>query len=206
MRLPVPYSILVFCCFLSASLRAQDHYDPARALSNEELLLKKDPTNRVFTKAGQRYLALDVSPFWGGFHRHRFFPGDDMRFRLKDESIKFNETLASVSDSTFSIVIINDVLERMEYREIPLTQVHRIKVFRRIPWVTEGAFLLPLAGLIYIGADFFNKGIDDQRFTTDRQTLAVGGALVGTGIICYKLSFSSLRINKNNRLKVLQTY
>ena len=203
---PLITYILLFSPLLSLPVCAQDHYDPARALSSEQLFLKGTPGNRVFTKPDQRYLALDASPFLGGFRRHRFFPGDDIRFRLKDESIKFNETLAAVGDSTFSIVIINEVLERMEYREIPLAQVQRIKVSRRIPWVTEGAFLLPLAGLIYIGADFFNRGIDDQRFTTDRQTLAVGGALIGTGFVCYKLSFSSIKINKNNRLKVLQTY
>jgi hypothetical protein len=94
----------------------------------------------------------------------------------------------------------------MEYREVPFEMMKSIRTSRRIPWVTEGAFMLPLAGLVYIGADFFNKGIDGQRFTTDRQSLLVGGAIMATGLLCYKLSFSTIRLKRNGRLKVLKTY
>jgi hypothetical protein len=66
--------------------------------------------------------------------------------------------------------------------------------------------MLPLAGLIFVAADFINPGMDGQRFTTDSQAVAIGGAFVGTGLICYKLSFTNPRIRRNNRLKVLQTY
>jgi hypothetical protein len=201
-----------FClvCYLIVALGggtwAQDHYIPSKALSSEELFLKEHQTQKIFTRAGERYLAVDATNFFGSFHRYRFFPGETIRFRTVGASTPYNEEIYSVTDSSFTFVFINEAAGRLETREILLKSIRKVKTFRRIPWVTDGAVLLPLAGLVYIGADFFNKGIDGQRFTTDIQTMAVGGGLMLTGLICYKLSFSSLRINRHNRLKVLKTY
>lgn len=199
------FLVVAILAFRSSSV-AQDHYDPAKALTSEELFLKNNENKRVFTKAGQRYLILDASPLVGAFHRYRYFPGDPIRFRIKGESTRYNEEIYSVSDSSFTFLLVNQAARRMESREISLKEINRIKTFRRIPWVTEGSILLPLAGLVYIGADFFNRGIDGQRFTTDTPTLIVGGALAATGFLCYKLSFSSVKINGRNHIKVLQTY
>jgi hypothetical protein len=185
---------------------AQDHYDPAKTLSSEELFLKKTSTNRIISQPGQKYLVLDASPWLGGFHRYRFFPGDNMRFRMKNETIRFNETIASIADSSFTIGVINEAASRMDYQSILLKEVRLLKVQRNIPFVTQAAPLLPLAGLIFIAADFFNKGTDNKRFTTDGSALAVGGAFMAGGFVCYKMSFSSLKINSKNKLKVLETY
>jgi hypothetical protein len=185
---------------------AQDNYDPKKALSSEELFLKQGNDNRVIGAPGQKYLVLDASPNLGGFHRYRYFPGDNIKFRMKNESIRFNETIASVSDSSFSIAVINEALAQMTYQEIPLKEIKLIKTSRRIPFISQAAPLLPLAGLIYIGADFFNKGVDNKRYTTDASSLVVGGAFMVTGLICYKLTFSTLKINGKNKLKVLETY
>lgn len=197
---------LILLSLSPVDLYAQDHYDPAKALSSEELFLKQTENRRAFTKAGERYLILDSSPLLGGFHRYHFFPGDEVRFKINNHSGYFNEEIYSVSDSSFTFAFVNEAAGRMEYREVGLNMIKKIKTFRRIPWVTEGAFMLPIAGLVYIGADFFNKGIDGQRFTTDKQALIVGGAIMGSGFLCYKLSFSAFKINRNNRLKVLKTY
>ncbi|WP_138477692.1 hypothetical protein [Dyadobacter bucti] len=185
---------------------AQDHYDPKKALSGEELFLKQSNTSRIIATPGQKYLVLDASPVIGGFHRYRFFPGDNIKFRMENETIRFNETIASVSDSSFSIAIINEAVNRMDYQEILLKDVRLMKVSRRIPFISQLAPILPLAGLIYIGADFFNRGVDNKRFTTDSSSLIVGGALMAAGFVCYKLTFSSLKINGRNKLKVLETY
>lgn len=185
---------------------AQDHYDPKKALSGEELFLKQSNTNRIIATPGQKYLVLDASPVIGGFHRYRFFPGDNIKFRMQNETIRFNETIASVTDSSFSIAIINEAVNRMDYQEILLKDVRLMKVSRRIPFISQLAPILPLAGLIYIGADFFNRGVDNKRFTTDSSSLIVGGALMAAGFVCYKLTFSSLKINGRNKLKVLETY
>lgn len=200
------YILLLFLLSIPQLTLAQDHYDPAKALSSEGLFLKKNGDKRIFTKTGENYLILDTTPLLGRFHRYRYFPGDLIRFRLKSESTRFSEEIHTVSDSSFNYVLVNSLAQSVEYPEIQLGELRSLKTERRIPWVTEGSFMLPLAGLVYIGADFFNKGIDGQRYTTDRQSLIVGGALIATGLVCYKVSFSSIKINKNNRVRVLQTY
>lgn len=195
--------IFVVC---PAQSRAQDHYDPAKALSSEELFLKQNNNKRVFTKAGERYLVLDFAPTFGTFRRFRYFPGDEIRYKVKGISQRFRKEIYTITDSSFTFSYVNELERRMETEEILLGDIRKLKAFRRIPWVTEGSVLLPLAGLIFIGADFFNKGIDDKRFTTDAQAIAIGGALAATGFICYKLSFSSVKINGHNRIKILKTY
>ena len=199
---------VIVILLVTGSLQAwsQDHYDAKKALSSEELFLKQGNTSRVIATPGQKYLVLDASPMIGGFHRYRFFPGDNIKFRMHNETIRFNETIASVSDSSFSIAIINEAVGRMDYQEILLKDIRLMKVSRRIPFVSQAAVLLPLAGLIYIGADFFNKGVDNKRYTTDGSTFVVGGALMVTGLFCYKMTFASLKINHKNKLKVLETY
>ena len=200
--------LIIFILFAFGSVPAwsQDHYDPKNALSSEELFLKQSGDNRVIGAPGQKYLVLDASPTLGGFHRYRFFPGDNIKFRMNNETIRFNETIASVNDSSFTIGVVNEAVGRMDYQEILLKDIRLMKVSRRIPFVSQAAVLLPLAGLIYIGADFFNKGVDNKRYTTDGSTFVVGGALMVTGLFCYKMTFASLKMNHRNKLKVLETY
>ena len=197
-------TLFLFVCKTLAL--GQDHYDRAKALSSEELFLKSNPSNRIITQPGQKYLVLDSSPILGSFHRYRFFPGDAIKFRMKNETIKFNEPIAEIKDHSISIAIINEAAVRMDYQEIPLSEIKLVKTYRRIPFISQMAPLFPLAGLIYVGADFFNPGIDNKRFTTDGSTIAIGGAFVVAGLISYKLTFSTLKINNRNKLKILKTY
>lgn len=197
--------LLLFTLSTNAAF-AQDHYDPAKALSSEELFLKQQQNSRAFTKPGERYLVLDASPMLGSFHRFRYFTGDQIRFSAKGLSGKQRKEVYTITDSSFTFAYVDEAARSMKSREVLLKDVRRIKTYRRIPWVTEGAVLLPLAGLIFIGADFFNKGIDDKRFTTDTQALVVGGVLAATGFVCYKLSFASVRVNGRNRVKIMKTY
>lgn len=168
--------------------------------------MKQSGNNRAFTKAGERFLALDFVPTFGTFRRFRYFPGDNIRYKVKGSSQHFSKEIYTITDSSFTFSYVNERERRMETKEILLVDIRKIKAYRRIPWVTEGSVLLPLAGLVFIGADFFNKGIDGVRFTTDAQALAIGGALAATGFICYKFSFPSVKINSRNRIKVLKTY
>lgn len=204
MRQLLPIVVLLFLGNLNAW--SQDHYDPKKALSSEELFLKQGTASRVIATPGQKYLVLDASPVIGGFHRYRFFPGDNIKFRMKNETIRFNEPVATVTDSSFTIGILNEAVGRMDYQEIKLRDVNLVKVSKKIPFISQLAPILPLAGLIYIGADFFNKGVDNKRFTTDTSSLVVGGTMIAGGFICYKLTFASLKINSRNKLKVLETY
>ncbi|WP_025762277.1 hypothetical protein [Dyadobacter tibetensis] len=192
--------------FLSFQANGQDHYDRAKVLSSEEIFVKDKPSNRIIAQPNQKYLVLDASPILGFFHRHRYFPGDLIKFRMKNETIRFNEPIAAITDSSLSIAIINEAAVRMDYQEIPLKEIKYVKTHKNIPFISQAAPLFPLVGLIYIGADFFNPGIDNKRFTTDAGAIAVGGAFIAAGFISYKLTFTTVRINGRNKLKVLETY
>jgi hypothetical protein len=199
-------TIFILALLACQATKAQDHYDPTKTLSSEELLLKKEASNRVFTQAGQRYLVMDANPIMGSPLRVRFFTGDNIKFKVRGKAGYISESIAEMTDSTFSIAVIKQAEQRMYFQPILFTQVRRVKKHRRIPWVSEGAILLPLAGVIYAAADFVNPGVDGKRWTTDTGAAWVSGSLFAAGFICYKFSFPSYKIGERNRLKTLQTY
>ena len=190
--------------FISSFARSQDVYNRQKALTSEELFFKQNANKNISGNAGHKYLALDAAPRVGKFRRYRFFPGDVVRFRMNNENIRFRSSIVSISDTSFTIA--NEVTGKMDYREIMLKDVRLIKVSKRIPFITEASYYFPIAGLLYIGADFINKGADDKRFTTDASAFIVGGTLMAAGFVCYKLSFASIQINDRNKLKVLESY
>lgn len=198
--------ICVLFVWMIASISAwsQDAHDRKKALTSEALFLRNQGNKNISGSAGQKYLALDAAPRVGRFRRYRFFPGDQIKFRMNNEKIRFKSTIASISDSSFTIT--NEATGKMDLREIRLKEISMVKVSRRIPFVTEASYYFPIAGLLYIGADFINKGVDDKRFTTDGSAFIVGGALMAAGIVCYKLSSATIRINDRNKLKVMETY
>lgn len=190
--------------FINSSVRSQDAYDSTKALTSEALFLRQNGNKNITGIPGQKYLTLNSSPRIGKFHRYRFFPGDQVKFRMHHENIRFKSAIVSISDSSFTIT--NEATGKMDYREIMLKDVRLIKVSKRIPFVTEASYYFPIAGLLYIGADFVNRGEDDKRFTTDASAFIVGGALMAAGFVCYKLSFASIQLNDRNKLKVMETY
>ena len=65
--------------------RSQDRYEPRKALTSEELFFKQNGNQKSRGNAGQKFLALDYSPLMGGFRRYRFFPGDKIKFRMRNK-------------------------------------------------------------------------------------------------------------------------
>lgn len=189
---------------IHSAVWSQDAYDRTKALTSEELFFKQNGNKNMTGAAGQKYLTLDSSPRIGKFRRYRFFTGDQIKFRMQNEKIRFKSAIVGITDSSFTIA--NEASGIMDYREIMLKNVRLIKISKRIPFVSEAAYYFPIAGLLYIGADFVNKGTDDKHFTTDASAFIVGGALMAAGFVCYKLSFTALKINERNKLKVMETY
>lgn len=153
-----------------------------------------------------RYLALDVSGPFGGFHRYRFQEGDRFSFRVQTDKYHYREPIYAVTDTSFSVSMMNEVMNRPDFPEFRFNDVDKIYLTRRIPFVSAGAVMLPLAGLVFIVADFVNpKSLDGYsgRFSFDRRSLVPGGALMALGGVCYKLSFPRYTVNKNHRLRVL---
>ena len=182
--------VLLFSLVFTFGSRAQsDPATPAQAIA-----------------APVKYLALDVSGPFGGFHRYRFQEGDRFSFRARTDRERYHELLYAVTDTSFSLSMMNEVMNRPDVLAFQLGDVQRVYVNRRIPFVSAGAIMLPLAGLVFIVADFVNPKAGDGksgRFVFDSRSLIPGGALIALGGLCYKLSAPRYTVNKNHRLRVL---
>ncbi len=170
---------------------------PRDTLTTEQLLQRKGTAYSAQLRPS-RYLALDVNHALGGFRRYRFFAGDEMHFKARDET--YREELYDVSDSTFTILMANEVMNRDEPVTFRLDEVQKVLLHRRIPFVTAAGTIFPIAGGVYLLADIVNQ----RGFYSN--TLPVVGALILSGIVFHVISNPHVRISKNHRLKVLRTY
>lgn len=149
-----------------------------------------------------RYLALDVYGLTG-FHRYRYQEGSEISF--KAGGTRYKAPVAFVTDTSFSIYVRNEIMDRTEPLTIPFADVDRVYRRNHIPFITELGVVLPIAGVTYTIADFVNpKTLDGRsgRFQFDPQTLIPAGSMIMVGAIFYKLSHPSYRVGKRNRLRV----
>ena len=170
---------------------------PRDTLTTEQLLQRKGTAYTALLRPS-RYLALDVNHTLGGFHRYRFFQGDEIHFKAGGQ--KHREQLYDITDSTFSVLMANEVMNRDEPVTFRFADVQRFYLHRRIPFVTAAGNVFPIAGAVYLIADVVNQ----RGFYTN--TLPVVGSLVLSGVLFHILSNPHVRLNKNHRLKVLRTY
>ncbi|WP_080238907.1 hypothetical protein [Spirosoma rigui] len=184
--------------FLTLSFFASLAYaQPRDTLTTEQLLQRRGTAYSALIRPS-RYLALDVNHALGGFHRYRFFEGDEIHFKAGGK--KYREQLYDVTDSTFTVLMANEVMNRDEPVTFRFTDIQRFYLHRRIPFVTAAGSLFPIAGGVYLIADIVNQ----QGFYAN--TLPVVGTLLGSGILFHLISNPRVKLNKNHRLKVLRTY
>ncbi|KAB7730928.1 hypothetical protein F5984_08830 [Rudanella paleaurantiibacter] len=148
-----------------------------------------------------RYMALDVRGLTG-FARYRYQVGDEIRLRAKGD--RWEGPVSAVTDSTFDILVLNEIMDRTENLTIRFRDVDRIYRRKQIPFVTQLGVILPVAGVIYAAADFVNpKTLDGRtgRFLFDKQVLIPSGAMIVAGGIFYKISRPVYRVGKRNRLR-----
>jgi hypothetical protein len=161
-----------------------------------EQLRSKGQAGRVY------YLALDTYKI-GKVLRHRYFVGDEIVFWTKNQRKKNKEVIRSVTDSSFTFAHYNDISEELDITEIKLQDIRKIRVYRRIPWVTQGAYMLPIAGAVFIFTD--TVVYDRQRFQInfDPKGWLIGGGIAALGVLCSRASFPKHRVGKRHRLKTL---
>jgi hypothetical protein len=169
-------------------------------------LPRADTAKRLVPK--QRYLALDHYGLLGTFRRYRVQPGQPFAFRNHSERQKYRYELMSVSDTAFTIAFQNELYDQAQPLSFPLADVRTIYMKKDIPFVNQGAYVLPAAALVFLIADFVNpRTLDGQgRFLFDRRALVPAGLLAAGGLLCYKLSYRKFTIGNRNTLKVLWTY
>ncbi len=160
-----------------------------------------DSLNRPRT----HYLALDVQGLFKT-RRYRYYVGEPMRFRARGE--RYNALLYAVTDSTFSILQTNEVMNRSEAINFRPGEVQTIYRSRRIAWLTAGSVAFPIAGLTYIIADYVNPRdlAGNGRYIFDPHSLIPGGALIALGAAGYALSRPHYTLNKKHQLRILWVY
>lgn len=186
------FIILIFTCLSSYAIA-----QPQDTLTTEQLLQRRGTSYQALIRPS-RYLALDVNHVLGGFRRYRFFVGDELHFKAGGE--KYREQLYDVTDSTFSVLMANPIMNRDEPVTFRFNDVQLVYLNRRIPFITAAGTLFPIAGGVYLLADVVNN----RGFYSN--TLPVVGTLVLSGVLFHIISNPHIRINKNHRLKVLRTY
>ncbi|QHW01393.1 hypothetical protein GJR95_20600 [Spirosoma endbachense] len=183
--------------FLAALFSHFSVAQPTDTLTTEQLLQRKGTAYSALIRPS-RYLALDVNHALGGFRRYRFFEGDELHFKARGE--KFREELYAVTDTSFTILMANEVMNRDEPVTFRFDEVQKIMLHRRIPFVTAAGTIFPLAGGVYLIADVVNNR------QLNANVLPVTGAFILSGILFHWLSNPHIKINRNHRLKVLRTY
>ncbi|MCP1382323.1 hypothetical protein [Runella salmonicolor] len=173
-------------------------------LSDRELFLKQNPRYQTYLQTEGRYLVLDVYGM-GKIKRHRFYAGDELLFKIKGQRKKIRENITSVSDSSFTFTQFNEILNEHIHTEVKLRDVRKIKIYRRIPWVTQGAYMLPVAGGIFLISDtFIYRGGLEFGLQFTPESALIGGGIASLGILCKQLSFPTYRVGNRHRLHVLR--
>jgi len=190
LRLPL-FLVLLLAGSFSALAQPRD------TLTTEQLLQRRGGKYAALLRPSH-YLALDVNHTLGRFHRYRFFVGDEIRFRARGE--RYREQLYDVTDSTFTILLANESMNRDEPVTFRVSDVEKMIISRRIPFVTIAGPILPLAGGVYLLASVVNNR------ALSKDILPVSGGLALAGVIFSRMSNPRYRINQNHRLRVLQTY
>lgn len=195
LRYPRLHLPLILILLLTGSITAIAQ--PRDTLTTEQLLQRRGGKYAALLRPSH-YLALDVNHTLGGFHRYRFFVGDEIRFRARGE--RYREQLYDVTDSTFTILLANEIMNRDEPVTFRVSEVEKLIISRRIPFLTIAGPVLPLAGGVYLLASVVNnKGLT-------KDILPVSGGLALAGAIFSRMSNPRYRINQNHRLRVLRTY
>ena len=195
------HHLLITAVFLFFVQSVQAQSD---TLSVDSLMIKQKSPYVAYLKPGQKYLTLDVTGGLGGFRRHRYFPNEEIKFRYKGR--KYRETLYAVTDSTLILILEDPNTFLDEAVHFRIDQIEKVYVNRQIPFITQGTYLFPIAGTLFFIADVVNVSRDRKTLTADPRALKAPAVMIALGALCYKVSFPRYKINKNHRLKVMETY
>ena len=189
----------LFCVFLVLFLVLKIAAQEV-VLDSKSLLIKQNPAFKAYLEGDGRFLALDTYRM-GFIKRHRFFVGDNLTFKVRGYRGKIKEKITAITDTSFSFSAFNEIANEFDHTEIPIRNVKKVRLYRRIPWITQGAVSFPIAGLLFSMSDLFSFREGTFR---DPKALLIGGGLVALGGVSWKLSHPSYRIGKRHRLKVFR--
>lgn len=189
-------SILFFIILVASSFVFAQDFHKREAISVEELIYRQDPNRAktIFNKG--RYLVLENLR---SNSRTRFYEGDLLRFKTKDDFV-FEDDIYSISDSSFVITSLNEVTNRYEYVEIKLKEVERI--YKR-PKKKIKINLLTFAPVGYLFIEWAAWNV--PPLSNKKLPLAIGLSLAQPLIGVISNQFRSRKITENYRLRIFQS-
>lgn len=193
--LQLKYIVFFTILVVNSPVFAQD-FHKRDALSVEELIYRQDPNRAkaMFNKG--RYLVLENLR---NNSRNRFYEGDLLRFKTKDDFV-FEDDIYSISDSSFVITSLNEVTNRYEYVEIKLNEIERI--YKR-PKKKIKVNLLTFAPVGYLFIEW--AAWRTPPLSNSKLPLAIGLSLAQPFIGVISNQFRSRRITENYRLRIFQS-
>lgn len=189
------YALILLLVVCSKSL-AQDFHQ-RQADSVEELLYKKDRNKALALFNKEKFLVVENLR---AKQRNRFYVGDLLRFRTKDDFVFENE-IYQVKDSSFVITALNETTNRYEYVEIKLNEVTRI--YKRpkrkigIGWQT----LSPFGYLVFEWAAWGVSPLQNNKWP-----IAAALTVAQPLFTIVSNQFRSRKITENYRLRVFQSF
>ncbi|MBA4849859.1 hypothetical protein [Emticicia sp. BO119] len=190
------YYLLLFFIGLTFSCFSQDVHQ-REAQSVEDLLYKKDPTKARSMFSKDRYLVLEKVR---SGRRTKFYKGDVFRFKTKDDMI-YEDNLYDITDSSFVITSLNEVMNRYEYVEIKIKDVKRIYKHPKRPIRFGIANFSPFA---YILIEWVAWNVDP--ITNPKLALAAGLTAASPLFTVLQNVLRSKKLTENYRLRVFQSF
>jgi hypothetical protein len=189
-------SILFFTILVASSFVFAQDFHKREAISVEELIYRQDPNRAktIFNKG--RYLVLENLR---NNSRTRFYEGDLLRFKTKDDFV-FEDDIYSISDSSFVVTSLNEVTNRYEYVEIKLNEVERI--YKR-PKKKIKINLLTFVPVGYLVIEWVAWNV--SPLSNKKLPLAIGLSLAQPLIGVISNQFRSRKITENYRLRIFKS-
>lgn len=190
------YYILILFLVVCSAAFAQD-FHLRQADSVEELLYKKDRNKALALFNKEKFLVVENLRL---NQRNRYYVGDLLRFRTKDDFV-FEDEIYEVKDSSFVVTALNETTNRYEYIEIKLNEVTRI--YKRpkqkigIGWQT----LSPFGYLVFEWAAWGVSPLQNNKWP-----IAAALTVVQPLFTVVSNQFRSRKITENYRLRVFQSF
>lgn len=187
--------IFLFFLLVVSNLFAQDFHQ-REAKSVEELIYQKDP-NRAKTMFNKgNYLVVENLRTNS---RNRFYVGDNLSFKTKDDFI-FSDDIYEVKDSSFVVTALNEVTNRYEYIEISLNEIQRIYKRPKKSLHISLLNLTPFGYLIFEWAAWNTPPLQNTKLP-----IAIGLTVAQPLLTIITNQFRSKKITENYRVRIFKS-
>jgi hypothetical protein len=145
----------------------------------------------IHQSAAQKYL----SAYKSNGKNLRYYQGNEINVRLKEEDFFRNGIIAAFTDTSFFL--------NGEY--IPLSEVDAILIRKEDgghSLLRSMSYMLPIGGVFIIGVTALNSAINDHQPLVPEKIFYLAGGMALTGLLIYPLTFRVYHM-KRHPLKII---